>query len=368
MGDGRYRPRAGTLRGSRHQGLVGRSGERPRGRLPGFRVRRRPRHRSIDPYPSPDSDTLLSADAVYPPFVFVVAVPISFLPFVASASIWLALLIAASIATPWLVGVRDPRCFGLWLVSAPVVADVMWGNATILVGLGAALAWHFRDDARLAGAALGAGAAVKILLAPLVVWLVFTRRFRASVLSVVICATLVLVCWAAIGFAGIVDYPAVIRRLAQAQTGGGLFLSGLLAAHGWSANSAVAVGAVPALVLFSLAWYRRRHDAAAFALVLLAILWITPVNHVFNLVLMMLAVAVIYPRLSVPWALMPLLWIVAFSGPVYRTHHDALTAISMTFAVIATVAVMKGSRSSPTTETGIGSVPHVSPGFVGEVR
>ncbi len=324
---------------------------------------------SRNPYPAPDSDTLLSADAVYPPFIVVVAVPLALVPFVVSAAAWLVLLLAAAFATAWLVGVRDPRCFALWLVSAPVVDDLMWGNATQLVGFCAALAWYFRDHALKAAASLGAGAAIKLLLAPLGLWLVITRRFRAALLSAAFCVGFVFVSWAGIGFDGMLDYPGIIRSLSEAQTRGGLFLSGLLASHGWSANSAVAVGALPALGLLGLAWHRRRHDGAVFALTLVAILWLTPVNHVFNLILLMLAVAVVFPRLSLPWALMPLLWIVSFAGPVYQTHHDALTAISMTLTAFVVVAIFVGTRAvvepvedpSDDVQTVLGSPSEVSP-------
>lgn len=314
--------------------------------------------RSLNPYPSPDSDTLQSFDAVYPPFLFVVAVPLTLLPWALSASLWIFVLIAACVATPWLVGVRDPRCIVLWLFSVPVVEGVSWGNATMLVVFAAAVAWYFRDRPRLTGAALGAGISIKVLLAPLLIWLLFTRRISAAVLSVVFCATFVVIAWAGIGFDGLTDYPALARGLSEAQTERGLFLAALLAAHGRSVNVALAVGALPALCIFWVAWHRRRHDAAVFALSLIAILWLTPVNHSFNVSLMMLAVAVVYPRLSLPWVLMPLLWLIAFDGPFYGRHPDLLIVTAMTLTVAATIAVVAGT-SAPGQTTGL-TRPHAS--------
>ena len=79
----------------------------------------------------------------------------------------------------------DPGCAGLALPRARadlavVVHGLFYGNITILLVLLVALAWRYRDRARIAGLALGAAIAAKLFVWPLVVWLLLTRRYRAA--------------------------------------------------------------------------------------------------------------------------------------------------------------------------------------------
>ena len=55
--------------------------------------------------------------------------------------------------------------------------------------------------------------AAKFFLWPLAVWLAATRRVAAAALAVAIGLVLLVVTWAAIGFAGLADYPELMRRL-----------------------------------------------------------------------------------------------------------------------------------------------------------
>ena len=68
--------------------------------------------------------------------------------------------------------------------SPVVVHGLYFGNLTILLVLLVALAWRYRDEARLAGLALGVAVAAKLFVWPLVVWLLLTRRFRAAAWAV----------------------------------------------------------------------------------------------------------------------------------------------------------------------------------------
>ena len=82
------------------------------------------------------------------------------------------------------LGVRDWRCHVLAVTSPVVVHGLYYGNLTIVLVLPLALAWRYRDRARLAGLALGAAVAAKLFVWPLVVWLLLTRRFRAAAWAV----------------------------------------------------------------------------------------------------------------------------------------------------------------------------------------
>ena len=113
----------------------------------------------------------------------------------------------------WIMGVRDWRCHVIAVTSPVVVHGLYFGNLTIVLVLLVALAWRFRQEAPLAGGALGIAIAAKLFVAPLVVWLLLTRRFRAAAWCAATAVVLVLGAWAIVGGEGLRNYPALIRAL-----------------------------------------------------------------------------------------------------------------------------------------------------------
>ena len=107
----------------------------------------------LNPYDDPSSPGFV-AESVYPPLTFVVLSPLSWLSFDSALVVWQALLVATALAIPAVLGVRDWRCYAVWLTGFPVVADVLFGNVTLLVVLLAALAWRWRERAGAAAVAL----------------------------------------------------------------------------------------------------------------------------------------------------------------------------------------------------------------------
>ena len=64
----------------------------------------------------------------------------------------------------------------------------------------------------------GIGIALKLLLWPLVVWLLATRRVWAAWVAVWFTAVRVLLTWAVIDFEGLLAYPALLERLTEIET------------------------------------------------------------------------------------------------------------------------------------------------------
>lgn len=109
------------------------------------------------PYPPPTPSGVDGQPSVYPPPVFLAAIPITALPFPAAAAIWSALLVAAAALALWLLEVRDWRCYLVAFASPVLWSSIAWGSPTMLVLLAVAAAWRYRDRALLAGAAAGGG-------------------------------------------------------------------------------------------------------------------------------------------------------------------------------------------------------------------
>ena len=57
----------------------------------------------------------------------------------------MGVLVLVALAIPFVLGVRDWRCYGLLLLWPPVISAVQTGNVTLWFALAAALAWRFRD-------------------------------------------------------------------------------------------------------------------------------------------------------------------------------------------------------------------------------
>ena len=129
---------------------------------------------------------------------------------------------ACALAVPYVVGVRDWRCYGVLLLWPPVISAIQTGSVTLAIAArrGARLAVP-RPRARGRAPQSVSPSPAKLFLWPLVVWLVATRRVRHAVAATGIGVVLLLASWAVIGFAGLVDYPSLLRRLEDA-VGAGL--------------------------------------------------------------------------------------------------------------------------------------------------
>ena len=90
--------------------------------------------------------------------------------------------VLAALAVPGilaLVGVRDWRCFGATLLWMPTISAIHLGTVAVVLALGVALLWRWRDHAVRAGLVLGLVVALKLFVWPLILWLAITRRFKA---------------------------------------------------------------------------------------------------------------------------------------------------------------------------------------------
>ena len=71
----------------------------------------------------------------------------------AAGLVVMLLLVGAVLATLWVLGVRDWRCYGVVLLWPPVLSAIQTGNVTLLLGLARRSSWRFRDASGAAGCA-----------------------------------------------------------------------------------------------------------------------------------------------------------------------------------------------------------------------
>ncbi len=302
----------------------------------------------LNPYPHPNDDVVALGRAyVYPPLAALAAVPLTLLPLSVAQVVVEAVLVATVMLTLWVLGVRDWRCYGIVFLWPPFLAAVKTGNITALLGLSAALTWRFRDRAALVGASVGLSLAAKLFLWPLLLWMGATRRWRAALLSVAFAVGLLALSWAVIGFAGLLDYPDLLRRLqdVEAPQSYTLYALGLdLGAPGWLARAMWAMLALGPLVCCVVV-ARRGDDRRAFILALTAALACSPVVWLNYFELLVVVVAIAEARLGPAW-FVPLVMYASASTYNGTTFQNALTIAAGALTVLMALRSAPG-RSSP---------------------
>lgn len=257
------------------------------------------------PYPPPHDRLIASSGAyVYPPLPALGAIPLRVLPLEAAGLVVMVALAVAALAIPFVLGVRDWRCYGIVFLWPPVLSAIQTGNVTLLLGLCAALAWRLRD--RAAGSAyVGVTLALKFVLWPLVVWLAVAHRLRTAVLACAVGAGLLVASWAVIGFDGLSGYPDLLRRL-EAVVGDDAYTASALALDAGASEPAaraiwLALGLSVLAVMMIVA--RRGSEREAFVLAIAAALALAPLVWLHYFALLVVVVAVAQPRLGVVWFL-----------------------------------------------------------------
>jgi hypothetical protein len=283
----------------------------------------------------------------YPAGAAIAFAPFGALSFETAAAVWSALLILSLFAALLVLGVRDWRVLAVVVSSAPVIGSVRLGTLTPLLVLLLAMTWRWRDSRWLAGGALALAISLKLFVWPVVVWLLATKRYAAAATATVAAAVATLAAWALIGFEGLAEYPGLVRRLSDVVGDRGYSFVALGVEVGLPRALA---GALPwvvgVAVLASLVANARRDggDRVTFSLAVVGALAMTPIVWLHYFALLVVPLALAWPRFGWPWALLWLFWLT----PVQENGGDIwriLLAIAVTLLVIAWVS----RRSHPPT-------------------
>jgi hypothetical protein len=277
----------------------------------------------------------------YPPSAFLPLLPIGFLSQEAASCVACLALVAILFAAIAVTGLRDPRCYLLALLSAPVVITAVSGNMTGVLVLLIALLWRWRNQPMRAAFGLGACMAIKLFLAPVVLWLWFTGRRRAAKGSVAVASVAILGAWTIIGFKGFLDYPHLLSRASYVWQPDGPFLQGLLRQSGVGQLGAFAAGLVVAGFLIAAARHVAPYDdLGALALIVVAAIIAAPVSWQMNVGLLLPLLAIRHPRLSRVWLVVPLFWVHWwYSFLPYRSA--TLSVVTLSLLSLLTLAVVQ---------------------------
>jgi alpha-1,2-mannosyltransferase len=299
--------------------------------------------RGESPYVSPDDpNAVFGRSYVYPPLTAILVAPLTVLPEEAAGVLVMACLVVAAVAVPWVLGVRDWRCYGVMLLWPSVLSAVQTATVTIPLALAAALAWRYRNSTAGSAAAVGASLAAKTILWPLGVWLLATRRVVAAVLAVAVGVVLVVGSWAVVGFDGMASYPELLRKLEGAV--GKDSYTAYIVALDVGAPTALAralwLGLGIAILAAVVAAGRRGDERTSFVLAVVASLALTPIVWLHYFALLVVPVALVRQRLGVVW-FVPLLMVVT-PGSGQPTPFETAWTLGVAAATVA--LCLRGAR------------------------
>ena len=294
------------------------------------------------PYPPPADRVLQGQDNfVYPAPAALVMVPLALVPLPVAAAVFLAISTLAVLAAFRLAGLRDWRLAALILASVTVLQGLALGTVTPFLVLLCATAWRYRDRRWIPAVAVVAAVVLKLYLAPLILWLALTGRRGTALRAAGIALAVAFAGWAAIGFAGLGGYPALLRALARVEGDEGLSVATLGQVLGLGSGAARAIAAGLAVALLATAWRARSRprlgEEGAFALTLIACLVASPIVWTDYHMLLILPVILLAPRPSLLWAVPVIAWLYAGNNGTLPTWKIALANIVL--AVVAAAAL-----------------------------
>jgi alpha-1,2-mannosyltransferase len=266
------------------------------------------------PYPPVDAAVLSTeANFVYPAVAAYLMAPLSLLPLAQAGAIFTLLAIGAVPLALWLLGVRDWRCYGAAVVSAPILHGAVVGAISALLALALAVVWRWRDRPLVVAPLVALLVVSKVFLWPLGLWLLVTRRVRSAFAAAGIAVVAAFAGWAALGFAGLADYPQLLALLSDllAEKGYSPVALGLSLGAPESAAKLLAyvTGAVAVAACVALARRRSQEaDLASLCAALAAALLLSPIVWTHYLTVLFVPIAVVRQRLSGLWLVPLVLW------------------------------------------------------------
>jgi hypothetical protein len=315
----------------------------------------------VSPYPTVAIvEQGAGADFIYPPPSAILAIPLGLLEYRIAGLVFTVVLIAATLLTLRVMGVRDWRCYGAAFLWMPTQWAIVTATLSPLMALAAALAWRYRDRIYRSAVAVGVGSALKVFLWPLGVWLLIARGTKAAFVAAGVAVGVVGGAWAAIGFADITEYPRLLSTLGDVWAPRSYSLAGAGIALDLPAPRVLPFLVAGMLVGIAFFAARRKsrdaetRDRISFVLVLLAALALTPILWIHYLVILIVPVAMVRPRLSPVWVLP---FFMFFAG-LMAWNHGSLAHVALLWS--AMLALLGTALLGPPGDAAQDEAPNVA--------
>ena len=215
-------------------------------------------------------------------------------------------------ATLYVLDIRDARCYASAFVWVPTISGVLLGNISIPLAFALAILWRYRDPVRPPAVALGLAVVRQAALladvrldardAPAPDGRARGRDRRRGDVGA----------WAIIGFAGLAEYPDLLRAALRDPVGAQLLdrrygRDARARRRGRSRRDAHRRWRAARRLRRACA--RREDEERSFTCAVAATLALSPIVWLHYLVVLLVPLAILRPRFSLLWLLPVLLWV-----------------------------------------------------------
>jgi hypothetical protein len=258
--------------------------------------------------------------------------------------------LACFMASLRIVGVRDWRVYGAFLMWPSVIGEIRVSHLTPFLCLLLAIVWRYRDARLVPGLALGVAGAIKFFLWPVAVWLAAIGKARDVLVAAVVGgASLLLV----LPFTGLHDYFRVLLELGRTFDQESYSPFGFLMQIGAPESVARAVMLVFGVLLLVGCWRR-----GSFGLAVAAALALSPIVWLDYYAVAAIPLATVRPRLSLVW-LAPLATWGLLSAGLGAGNGWGSARVLIVFTIVF-AAIVRGERQAEA-----GAEGHHRPATVG---
>ncbi len=265
-----------------------------------------------DPYAWTHSQIREGIAFVYPAFSALFFAPFALISVAAAGVVVTLVWIALTPLTLWVLGVRDWRVYGAAMLWLPVFSTWETGNETIVLVLLAAVVWRYRANPIVAGVITAAAISLKPFMWPLALWLLVTRRWRASGYGLAAGVIINIVSWSVVGFDKIGVYLRDSGFDTRYAWRAGYSVAAALGHLGFGHQTGDVITVLLCVLLAAAIGYVafvQHRELQALTLTVILMLAASPLvwNHYFALLL--IPMALVYPGMNWLWALPVLMWV-----------------------------------------------------------
>ncbi len=302
-----------------------------------------------DPYSSTQSETIrTNAAFVYPLAVAWWFAPLSAIGGAAHVGYAIASLLAIGFAC-WWARPGQPLIAALVMLSSCAVIGLQDGSVNPWLLLGLIAAWRWRDRPVRSGLVVAVLIVCKLFLWPVFGWLLLSRRYRASAVTMAATGITLIAGWT-FGPLGSSGYASMLHVLSGLEAPHAAGLSGLLIHWHASLETATVIATGLALLLLGAAGYQLRRrssgserDVLVFGAGVVAALFASPI--VWHHYYLLLAAPLLLATRSVwPFVVLSLAsW--AAAAPHETSHLHTVLGYSLGLGGIAIIAILTAATA-----------------------